>query len=43
LCAASAPRTRARLEGCGLNVRAVDISEIAKAEGALTCCSLIVG
>ena len=43
LCAASAPRTRARLEGCGLNVRAVDISEIAKAEGALTCCSLLVG
>lgn len=43
LCAASAPRTRARLEGSGLNVRAVDVSELAKAEGALTCCSLLVG
>ena len=42
LCPASAPRTRTRLEGCGLNVRSVDLSELAKAEGALTCCSLIL-
>ena len=38
----SAPRTRERLERRGLRVRAVDNSELAKAEGALTCCSLIV-
>lgn len=43
LCAADAPRTRARLEGQGLQVRTVDMSELAKAEGALTCCCLLVG
>ena len=42
LVSAAAPNTRARLEQRGLNVRAVDMSELAKAEGALTCCSLIV-
>jgi dimethylargininase len=42
LCAASAPNTRARLERQGLDVRTVDLSELAKAEGALTCCSLIL-
>jgi len=36
------PRTRARLEKHGLAVRTVDVSELAKAEGAVTCCSLIV-
>jgi dimethylargininase len=36
------PRTRARLEARGLRLAAVDVSEIAKAEGAVTCCSLIV-
>jgi dimethylargininase len=36
------PRTRARLEASGLVVREVDVSELAKAEGAVTCCSLIV-
>lgn len=41
--AAAFPRTRARLEQRGLDVRVVDVSEIAKAEGAVTCCSLIVG
>jgi dimethylargininase len=41
LCAASAPRTSARLEARGLTVHAVPTSELAKAEGALTCCSLI--
>ena len=35
-------RTRKRLEGRGLRVRTVDVSEMAKAEGAVTCCSLIV-
>jgi dimethylargininase len=39
--AASFPRTRERLEQSGLCLRSVDVSEIAKAEGALTCCSLI--
>jgi dimethylargininase len=36
------PRTLARLESKGLNVIPVDSSELAKAEGGLTCCSLIV-
>jgi len=36
------PRTRARLEEHGLGVVEVDVSEIAKAEGAVTCCSLIL-
>ena len=35
------PRTRERLERRGLKVRAVDVSELAKAEGAVTCCSLV--
>jgi dimethylargininase len=35
------PRTRARLEAAGIAVRAVDVSELAKAEGAVTCCSLV--
>lgn len=38
---ASLPRTRARLEKRGLSVRTVDLSELAKAEGAVTCCSLV--
>jgi dimethylargininase len=36
------PRTRERLAARGLEVTAVDLSELAKAEGALTCCSVIV-
>jgi dimethylargininase len=36
------PRTCARLEARGLRVAEVDVSEIAKAEGAVTCCSVIV-
>ena len=36
------PRTRARLEGAGIAVSAVDVSELQKAEGAVTCCSLLV-
>jgi len=38
---ASFPRTRARLEQHGLDVRVVDMSETEKAEGGVTCCSLI--
>jgi dimethylargininase len=41
ICAASFPRTRDRIEARGIQVQSVDVSEIAKAEGALTCCSLI--
>jgi dimethylargininase len=36
------PGTRARLEERGYNVVSVDVSELAKAEGAVTCCSLII-
>jgi dimethylargininase len=39
--AAAFPRTRDRLDRHGLTVRTVDVDELAKAEGALTCCSLI--
>ena len=35
-------RTRARLEALGITVKAVDVSELAKAEGGVTCCSLIL-
>jgi len=42
ICAAAYPRTRERLEGRGFTVAAVDVSEIAKAEGAVTCCSLLL-
>jgi len=38
---ASGPRTRARLEAAGLRVMPVDVSEMEKAEGAITCCSVI--
>ena len=41
LCAAAFPRTRARLEAAGIETASVDVSELAKAEGALTCCSII--
>jgi dimethylargininase len=39
--AASAPRTRERLEAAGLRVVALDVSEIEKAEGGVTCCSVL--
>ena len=39
---ASATRTRRMLEAAGYSTVAVDASELAKAEGGLTCCSLIV-
>jgi dimethylargininase len=35
-------KTRARLERRGLTVRAVEVDELAKAEGGVTCCGLIV-
>ena len=35
-------RTRARLEAGGVRVVAVDLSELALAEGGVTCCSLIL-
>lgn len=36
------PKTRAKLEERGYKMITVDVSELAKAEGAVTCCSLIV-
>jgi len=36
------PRTRALLEARGYRLHLVDASELAKAEGAVTCCSLIL-
>ena len=38
---ASCPRTRERLERRGIGVTAVDMSETEKAEGGVTCCSLV--
>jgi dimethylargininase len=38
---AAFPRTRQRLEEHGLRVRTVEVDELAKAEGAITCCSLV--
>ena len=40
--AAAFPRTHNRLERRGYAVMPVDVSELAKAEGAVTCCSLLV-
>jgi dimethylargininase len=37
----SFPKTLRRLESRGIYVRDVDVSELQKAEGAVTCCSLI--
>lgn len=39
---ASCDRTRGRLENAGITVVTVDMSEIEKAEGGVTCCSLMV-
>lgn len=36
------PRTQERLLAAGYEVRTVDVSELQKAEGAVTCCSLLV-
>jgi len=40
---ASAPRTRERMLAAGLRVIPLDVSEIEKAEGGVTCCSVIFG
>jgi dimethylargininase len=37
----SFPHTRAALESAGYAVHAVDVSELQKAEGAVTCCSVL--
>jgi dimethylargininase len=42
LCSGAFPWTMERLRGRGVDVAAVDMSELAKAEGAVTCCSLIM-
>lgn len=42
ICAAAYPRTRERLEAAGVATRALDVSEFAKAEGGVTCCSIIL-
>jgi dimethylargininase len=36
------PKTCAKLKEAGFKVITVDVSELAKAEGAVTCCSLII-
>lgn len=38
---AAFPATAERLESAGIRLARVDVSELAKAEGAVTCCSLI--
>ncbi|MEO5560572.1 MAG: arginine deiminase-related protein [Dokdonella sp.] len=35
------PQTHARIRAVGIEVVAVDVSELQKAEGAVTCCSLV--
>ena len=42
LVAAAYPRTAARLAKAGLLLVRLDMSELAKAEGALTCCSILL-
>ena len=36
------PKTLARLQAEGINITTVDVSELQKAEGAVTCCSLLL-
>ena len=43
ICAEEHPRTRARLEARGYPILAVPAGELAKAEGGVTCCSIVVG
>ena len=42
VCSSAFPRTAERIARRGLRLHTVDASEVAKAEGAVTCCSLIV-
>ena len=39
---ASFPRTAARMRDAGIDLRLLDLSELQKAEGATTCCSVLV-
>lgn len=39
---ASCPRTAERLQRLGIEIRSVDMSETEKAEGGVTCCSVIL-
>jgi dimethylargininase len=43
IAAAGFPRTVERLQARGLDVRTVDVSEFRKAEGGVTCKSLLFG
>ena len=43
LLSAAFPRTERRLQGAGVTTRALDVSELQKAEAALTCMSLMLG
>lgn len=36
------PKTREKLESLGCKIQTVTVNELAKAEGAVTCCSLII-
>jgi len=40
---AMSPRTAERIAARGFRLHMVDASELAKAEGGVTCCSLIIG
>ena len=40
---ASYDQTRQRLEQNGINVQSVETDELEKAEGAVTCCSIVSG
>lgn len=42
ICAEEHPRTRRRLEAHGIVTVTVPAGELAKAEGGVTCCSLLV-
>jgi dimethylargininase len=42
ICAEEHPRTRQRLEARGFVTRSVPAAELAKAEGGVTCCSVLV-
>jgi dimethylargininase len=42
ICSDRFPRTRERLEELGFVVHALEVTELAKAEAAVTCCSLIL-
>ena len=43
LVSAAYPHTRRRLEAAGVSTQAIDVSELHKAEGGLTCMTLLLG